>query len=157
MADRDLLAELAAAPEFTSGSGCTDAEIAVLEKLAGGPLQPTYREFLRRFSFAIWDSGTLYGTYKLGSVLPSSYDLDAARQTKEARKDGIPSCFTAAAKLGLVISKYEGGGFYFLHAGPGKSGTVDLYEFAEDDAPVETWKSFDRFLEKLLGDLPKSR
>src|SRR5689334_16959170 len=108
-----ILAKLARMPEFTDGRGCTDEEVASLETTAAGALPDTYRRFLDSHGFAIWDGGMLYGRYELGSILPPSYDLDAARQTAKARSRGNPACFARASGNGLVISKYEGGGFYF--------------------------------------------
>src|SRR5688572_20920248 len=107
MSEATVLERLASAPAFTHGPGCTDDQVAALEKFAGGPLPESYRQFLARYGCAIWDSGTIYGCYELGSLLSPSYDLDAARQTDETRRDAIEGCFTPAAKSGLVLSQYD--------------------------------------------------
>lgn len=149
-----ILTKLAQAPEFTDGCGCTAQEITNLETTAGGKFPDTYRQFLEAHGFAIWDGGMLYGRYELGSALPPSYDLDAARQTEKARTRRIPACFARVSGNGLVVSKYEGGGFYFLRTDPARAGVVELYEFGEDGGPTGSWPSIEAFLASLLPGGP---
>jgi hypothetical protein len=152
MAKAAVLERLASAPEFTPGPGCTPDQIAKLETFAGGRVPQDYREFLVLCGCAIWDGGKLFGCYELGSLLPDSIDLDAARRTKDWREDVPEGCFTPAPRSGLVVSDDDSGGFYFLNVGSKKNGAVDHYVFGEgeDNAPTESWPSFTKLVEALL-------
>ena len=146
-----LLTDLADLPEFEGGPGAQPSDLVRLRVVAGGALTEEYEAFLLLFGFAIWDGGMLYGTYELGSVMPPSYDADAERQTLKQRSRLMPSCFGDVSANGLVIMKYEGGGFYFLHsAASGTPGVVARYEFAEPDGPTESWPTFEQFLRRAI-------
>lgn len=134
----DLFTTLEQQPSFRHGRATSLEGIKAIEDSLRIQLPEQFKEFLQRFGFALWEGHAIYGLYDLGSALPPSFDLDAVRQTTKQRQRPVPAPFAHIAAEGIVIKKYEAGGFYFLFGdGTSRAGQVVLFQFGEDESEVE--------------------
>lgn len=126
--------------------GASDQEISNLENNLNIELPEDYVAFLKTFGFAWWFGWIIYG-------ISENERRDALFQTLKARNEKLPLDFKRIPLEGIVISKYEGGGYYFLYSKDcPRSGEVSLIIDETFGNEVQTWKSFKDFL-GYLDDL----
>lgn len=141
-----MLDSLAQLENFTHGEAATDEALTEFEEFFGGPLPALYREFLQKYGCAVWFGAQLYGT---GAGLPR---FDAVAATNAARESYIESSFKPLPEKGCVVTRYDGGGWYWLFPeGNEFPNAVQLFETSQFGSAVESWTTFEEYLKYWIS------
>jgi hypothetical protein len=143
-----LFADMRRQTNFTCGDrGASEDEIDHIETTLEVKLPESYVTFLKTFRYAWWFGHAIYG-------VSEDEELDALTYTIEARQEDLPEGFLPLPKDGIVVERYGGGGYYFLHGADSLAspGTVSLLLDETFRHEAESWESFEAFLAYLLGN-----
>lgn len=126
---------------FKCGAGADDEASINLEENLGVFFPNSYKKFLKKYGYASW-----FGDYINGISENSLYDLKNI--TWKLRNEQLPDSFSPFPHNAVAIKKYDAGGYYMLYSIDScENGKVVLLEDEAFNNPVETWESFEAFLE----------
>jgi len=140
---------------MTRKGGALDEEIIALETHYKITLPDDYKEFLQKFGFALW-----FGDYICGLVEENTKfgkTLNVYRKTDYYHDfyDNAPE-YQSVSNKGLIVNKYDGGGYYFLFSKESeRAGEVGLFlteTFGQEDS---TFASFTDYLSHSVTGSPK--
>lgn len=139
-----LFDEIRKKESFTSRDlGASSDEINRIENDLNVKLPNDYKLFLKTFGYVWWFGIELYG-------ISDDADENVLFQTIKARNEKLPIEFNKLPLEGVIISRYGGGGYYFLYSEDcPRSGEVSLIIDETFGNEVQKWRSFKEFLEYL--------
>lgn len=152
MAIGDLLERLPSLKKFRSGSPVAEATIVEIERQLGVRLPVDYVDLLRKFGFVRWFGHAVYGVHRNESEKAAGYDFDVVTQTLRARNEQISPEYQALPIDGVVIERYDAGGWYLLFAAESpRAGQVALFDHEVNGTEVQSWESLENFLLWLIA------
>ncbi len=156
-----LLEMLAGLKEYNhSETGATESDIVHIENSLNVKLSNDYREFIKKYGYAVWFGGSIYGTpTNSRELLSAGFDLDTISNTIRFRKLISISNKSTFPTDGIVVGKDdEGGAFYLYSMSSSCPGKVVWLSRDEDWNEVCSWEDFGSYIrhivssEKVTGD-----
>lgn len=137
-------------------SEVSDVEIEQLEKTLSISLPDDYRYYLKTYGAIEWDNGIVPGLPDENDELREYKDLYTRNESY--RKDyASRERFKNVPDTGLIIDKYDGGGYYFLYCkGHEREGQVAWHLDENWGNENAYWESFTDFLSYLVTNEPNA-
>ena len=143
----EVLKRLPQLKKFRAGVPATDVDVASVESTLAVRLPADYVAFLRTFGFVRWFGHCVYGIVRPEVVQVPGYDYSMVTHTVHARAEAARTGLETLPLEGVVIERYDAGGWYVLFTeGSGRSGTVALFDHEAGGAEVQGWPSLEAFL-----------
>jgi hypothetical protein len=147
------LDRLTTLPTFEAERPATAAEIRQIENDLGVILPAQYVEFLQRFGYAGWFGSEILGIRPIDRLTgrPSMVTPDCVSRTKKMRQSSGPLGTAHLPREQVIIATDGGGGNYVLFTvGSSHEGEVHYYNFEDKVEPIQTWKTFQDYLEHQI-------
>ena len=133
--------------------GAPQEEVLALEKYYKITLPDDYKNFLHKFGFVAW-----FGDYICGLVEEKTKfgkTLNVYKKTDYYHDFYNRTEFKSVPTSGVVINKYDGGGYYFLFSQESeRAGEVGLFLTETYGQEVSKFKSFTDYLSFLVTGAP---
>jgi len=133
--------------------GAAQDEILALEKYYKITLPNDYRDFLLKFGFVAW-----FGDYICGLVSEETRfgkTFSVYKKTDYYQDFYNRAEFKSVPTDGVIINKYDGGGYYFLFSQESeRAGEVGLFLTETYGQEVSKFKSFTDYLSFLVTGTP---
>jgi hypothetical protein len=143
----DVLIRFPQLRKFHSGKPATERDIADIESALSLHLPADYATFVRHFGFVRWAGNAICGFVHPDVPRMPGYEYSVVTQTAEARAEVIDAGYGKLPSDGMVISRYDAGGWYVLFAEESKRpGAVALFDHEARGGEVESWPSLEAFL-----------
>ena len=129
---------------FKCGKALSDLEIQELEVEMGMSFPDSYKVLLRGYGYMAWFGDMLYGK-------SSNSFFDLVSRNKKLREEVLPEDFYSYPEDAFLVKNYDGGGDYMLfNKDSERAGQVGLFLDETFNQEVETWDSFESFLEDIV-------
>ncbi|PWU05315.1 MAG: hypothetical protein C5B43_03530 [Verrucomicrobia bacterium] len=126
---------------FNCGQPQNENSISQLEKELKLTFPEEYKEFLKKFGFATWNGGQIYGASK-------NLEENVIHKNKLVREDIQPEEFIKLPDHAFLIEDYGDAFFMLFEKNSKRSGQVVLYLSEKPDWEEKSWPSFKIFLEE---------
>lgn len=136
-------------PKFRADRPATDDEITRIQTELNLRLPDEYLQFLKRFGYVHWFDHEIYGIRPVNPATGKpSITPDCVKITKDEKKPDNPIGTASLPPAHVVISTDGGGGNIVLFGvDTPHGGEVHYYNFEDKAEPIQTWKTFQDYLE----------
>ncbi|MEN3158553.1 SMI1/KNR4 family protein [Alkalimonas sp. NCh-2] len=141
---------------YSEGGSCLSDEVQLFETRLGVPLPDDYKYFISKYGYCFW-----FGEVVCGLVGENNkrYEKICCAISKNSYYHNLynnnPS-YVPVPKEGVVIAKWDGGGYYFLFSKESeRAGEVGLFLTETFGQEVSKFSSFTDFLSYLVTGRPE--
>jgi len=155
---KELIAIMSKAAEkenFTCREGgAEELEIHELEKVFNITLPADYKFYLLKYGYTVWFGEIICGFVDKGALFEGDADLIPVTQYYKGLYSDDKNYFPVPLQ-GVVISSYDGGGYYFLFSQESdRAGEVGLFLTETYGQEVSKFESFTDYLSFLVTGTP---
>jgi len=135
--------------------GALEEDILGLENYYNITLPDDYRFFLKKFGFALWFGDYICGLVeentKFGKTLNVYLKTDYYHKLYDSNIE-----FQSVPRTGVIVNKYDGGGYYFLFSKDSdRAGEVGLFLTETFGQEVSSFASFTDYLSYIVTGIPE--